>query len=52
MAKYKFRISVLEYGVLEVEADSYEDARDKAYECDGTFYPCDSEVTDVERFSK
>ena len=50
MAKYKFRVSYLEYGVLEVIADTKEDAKDKAYNMDGTFHHLDGEVTDVKEF--
>lgn len=51
MTKYKFRVSLLEYGVIEVEADNIEDARDKAYDMDGSFYCNNSEVTDIQPFN-
>lgn len=47
MAKWKFRVSYLEYGVLEVIADTKEDAMDKAFAMDGTFHHSDGEVTEV-----
>jgi hypothetical protein len=34
MAKFRFFTSVCDYGVLEVEADNYDEALDKAYGLD------------------
>lgn len=48
MAKYKFYTSVCEYGVIEVEADNLDEARDKAHDMDGTYHSHDTEVLDVQ----
>lgn len=49
MAIYKFYISMCEEGVIEVEADNLEDARDMAYELDGKYLSGNTEVTYVEQ---
>lgn len=52
MAKYKFYVTLCEYGVIEVEATNIDDAREKAYDMDGEFYCHESEVTDVQKIIK
>lgn len=48
MAKFKFYTSVCDYGVIEVEADTYEKAEDMAYQLDGVYNIHHTEVLDVE----
>lgn len=50
MAKWKFRVSVIDYGVIEVDADTREEAMDKAHELKGEYHYCETEVTDVQPF--
>lgn len=50
MAKYKFYVSVCHYDVIEVEADSYAEAHDKAWELDGERRNNEIEVLDVEEY--
>lgn len=47
MAKFRFFTSVCDYGVIEVEADNFEQAEDKAYNLDGVYHVHDTEVLDI-----
>jgi hypothetical protein len=48
MKEYKFYISECTYGVLKVQAESYEEALDKANGMDGDFFGHDTEILDVQ----
>lgn len=48
MKVYRFAVTEVTTGVLEVRADNYEDAYDKAMLMDGDFFGHDTEVKDVE----
>lgn len=48
MAKYRFYTSVCDYGTIEVEADNYEEAEDKAYQLDGVYNIHHTEVLDMD----
>lgn len=45
MAKYRIAITNVEYGIIDVEADSLGDAMEKAYSLDGDYYTHTNEVT-------
>ena len=47
MAKYRIAITNIEYGCIDVEADSLDEAMEKAYSLDGDYYTHNSEVTDA-----
>ena len=47
MATFKFYTSVYEYGTIEVEADTLEQAENKAYALDGKYEVHDTEVSDA-----
>jgi len=47
MAKYRFAFSNMEYGNIVVEADSFDEAVDKAYSLDGDYYAHSNEVTNA-----
>ena len=47
MAKYRIAITNVEYGFIEVEAESCSEAMDKAYALDGDYYVHKNEVTDA-----
>ena len=47
MAKYRIAITNIEYGIIDVEADSLGDAMKKAYSLDGDYFTHNSEVTDA-----
>lgn len=47
MATYKFYITLCEHGVIEVDADNLEDAKDKASELDGKYLDYNTEVLDI-----
>ena len=46
MAKYRIAITNVEYGCIDVEADSLDEAMDKAESLDGDYFVHDSEITD------
>lgn len=48
MKVYRFAVTEVTTGVLEVCADNYEDAYDKATCMNGDFFGHDTEVKDVE----
>jgi hypothetical protein len=47
MATFKFYITLCEHGVIEVDADSFEDAKDKASAMDGKYLDYNTEVLDI-----
>ena len=47
MATFKFYITLCEHGVIEVDADNLEDARDKASDMDGKYLDYNTEVLDI-----
>ena len=47
MAKYRIAITNVEYGCIDVEADSLDEAMEKAYSLDGDYFTHNSEVTDA-----
>ena len=47
MAKYRIAITNIEYGCIDVEADSLDEAMDKAESLDGDYFVHNSEVTDA-----
>lgn len=47
MAKYRIAITNVEYGFIDVEADSCGEAMEKAYSLDGDYFVNKSEVTDA-----
>ena len=47
MTKYRIAITNVEYGCIDVEAESLGEAMDKAYSLDGDYYVHNSEVTDA-----
>lgn len=48
MKVYKFAVTEITKGVIEVHAESYEDALDKAHGMDGDFFGHDTEILDVQ----
>ena len=46
MAKYRIAITNIEYGCIDAEADSLDEAMDKAESLDGDYFVRDSEITD------
>ena len=47
MAKYRIAVTNVEYGFIEVEADSCSEAMDKAYSLYGNYYVHNSEVVNA-----
>ena len=47
MTKYRTAVTNGEYGFIDVEAESCNEAMDKAYSLDGDYYVHNSEVTDA-----
>lgn len=47
MAKYRIAITNVEYGCIDVEAYSLDEAMEKAYSLDGDYFTHNSEVTDA-----
>lgn len=47
MATFKFYTSVCDYGTIEVEADTMEEAEDKAYQLDGVYTINTTEILDI-----
>ena len=47
MAKYRIAITNVEYGCIDVEADSLDEAMEKAESFDGDYFVNKSEVTDA-----
>ena len=45
--KYRIAVTNVEYGFIDVEAESCNEAMDKAYALDGDYYVHNSEVTDA-----
>ena len=45
--KYRIAVTNVEYGFIDVEAESLQDAMDKAYALDGDYYVHNNEVTDA-----
>ena len=45
--KYRIAVTNVEYGCIDVEAESLTEAMDKAYSLDGDYYVYNSEVTDA-----
>ena len=45
--KYRIAVTNVEYGCIDVEAESLGEAMDKAYALDGDYYVHNSEVTDA-----
>jgi hypothetical protein len=52
MQKFKFYITECTNGVLEVKAENYEEALEKAYGMDGDFFGHDTEILDVTLISE
>lgn len=48
LQKFKFYITECTNGVLEVKAENYEEALEKAYGMDGDFFGYDTEMINVE----
>ena len=48
MATFKFYTSVCDYGTIIVEADTLEEAENKAYQLDGDYFVYEGEVLDIE----
>lgn len=48
MEKFRFNITECTHGVLDVFAESYQEALDKAYGMDGDFFGHDTEILDVQ----
>ncbi len=48
MATYRFLITNIEYGYIDVKADNIDDARDRAYSLDGEYFVHKSEVSDLQ----
>ena len=46
MAKYRIAITNVEYGCIDVEADSLDEAMEKAESFDGDYFVNKSEITD------
>ena len=46
--KFKFYITECTYGVLEVQAENYDEAVEKAYSMDGDFFGHETELLNVE----
>lgn len=47
MAKYRIAITNTEFGCIDVEADSLDEAMEKAYSLDGDYFAHTNEVTDA-----
>ena len=47
MAKYRIAITNIEDGFIDVEAESLNDAMDKAYTLDGDYYAYNNEVVNA-----
>lgn len=47
MAKYRFLITNVEYGYIDVEADSVKDAEEKVYAFDGDYFVHNNHITDI-----
>lgn len=45
--KYRIAVTNVEYGCIDVEAESLQAAMDKAYCLDGDYYVHNNEVTDA-----
>ena len=48
MAKYRIAITNVEYGCIDVEADSLDEAMEKAESFDGDYFVNKSEITSTE----
>ena len=48
MAKYRIAITNIEYGCIDVEADSLDEAMDKAESLDGDYFVHKNEITNTE----
>ena len=48
MAKYRIAITNIEYGCIDVEADSLDEAMDKAESFDGDYFVHKNEITNTE----
>ena len=48
MAKYRIAITNIEYGCIDVEADSFDEAMEKAESFDGDYFVNKSEITSTE----
>ena len=48
MAKYRIAITNVEYGCIDVEADSLDEAMEKAESFDGDYFVNKSEITNTE----
>ena len=48
MATFKFYTSVCDYGTIIVEADTLEEAEDRAYQLDGIYNIHHTEVLDMQ----
>ena len=47
MTKYRIAVTNVEYGFIDVEAESCSEAIDKAYSLDGDYFVNKNEVTDA-----
>ena len=47
MAKYRIAITNVEYGCIDVEAGSLDEAMEKAESFDGDYFVHDNEITDT-----
>ena len=48
MAKYRIAITNVEYGCIDVEADSFDEAMEKAESFDGDYFVHNNEITNAE----
>ena len=48
MAKYRIAITNVEYGCIDVEADSLDEAMEKVESFDGDYFVHNNEITDTE----
>ena len=48
MAKYRIAITNVEYGCIDVEADSFDEAMEKAESLDGDYFVNKNEITNTE----
>ena len=48
MAKYRIAVTNIEYGCIDVEADSLDEAMEKVESFDGDYFVHDNAITDTE----
>jgi hypothetical protein len=52
MAKFRLGVTNIEYGCMEIEAETFEEAMDKAYSFDGDYFVHNNELTDIHLIEK